>query len=581
MPGEGRLAGAFTSGQVTNQLRPFAFAGAQGSQMVTYNYLATGGNTMGAVGRASGVNNTLHFTAGGFIDSDDLFDLTVHVPLGGGSFIFGSPIFDSSDLGLESTLGFIRAAPIIYDLRPEVWSAGGARFYRFPLAISRDGEWRLPMFSQSLEYASTLPGGPFAITRFDVFTTFGPRTAAAELPTTGGALYQGESFGTYQDVVNGLFARVATSVRINADFGTRILSGVFAGAEAQGLDGVVPPTGLAFDISEIAFSAPLDATFTATTPVLYPRNDLLGVPLSGAVSGEFHGSGTNASSELGGSFSFSRPGVFNYAGVFATGRNELPGLRSSAAFQSFSSAAGASNFAVSSQAISGLSFAWARRGAAAADDLATLSFVQDGVTKNFTMGPTFGAGPYFGYLLTPSGGSVYLEGVSILDVNPSPIRLNVVERIAGRDLNYAGFGRYAGMDPDVYFAFGQRTTQMPTTGSAHYSGVLRGEYNTGEGSRYDVFGRIGIDANFASGAISGGTEVVPTAPAVTSSLNFTFAGSIAGSGFSSAFATQNNTLNGTIAGIFAGPNAPEVAGTFATSPVPSGASYAGGFVARQ
>lgn len=568
-PGRGQLVGAFVAGRVADSVA------IPSPQSVQYAYIArsAGSDTMGVTGVTSGPNNQVTFTPNAPIDTDDRFDLLASIPNGGGSVVFGSPLFDASTRQHSG-------APEMYRIVPEFWASGGGALYRYPLPIVRDGQSQYPIFAQALEYRISLPSGPYPITTFDLYTTIGATTPLGDLPTMGEATFLGEAVGSYQNFADGLLARVNGQVSINANFATRRLAGAIDNFVPYNQDGPGTFDGVGFLGRELSFSAPFGETFTATNAVLHYGINPSASAFNGTVVGRFYGPSSSAAAEIGGSFSLSSPGLANFAGVYVAGSNPTLGINTGLP-QTFSTAPGASSFLSSLLPMSGLNFSWTRGGGATADDAIALAFTRDAFVVNVTTPnpPTQGLNR-FSHVFDPNGGGAFSRYEQIETSGSGPFNISIIERIAGLNLNYASVGRYFDSShPDGFFAFGQRTNVMPTTGSAAYDGVAVGQYRTGGNTTF-LDGRFTMSANFSTGALSGALDMVETSfPGVNP--DFTFAGTISGTQFSSPFTTADGVLTGTIGGIFAGPNAAEVAGTFSTTTSPTGAVFEGGFVGRR
>ncbi len=146
----------------------------------------------------------------------------------------------------------------------------------------------------------------------------------------------------------------------------------------------------------------------------------------------------------------------------------------------------------------------------------------------------------------------------------------------GSNLSYVNYGLWerevdqpgdADIERWAMFVYGVRTTaaQLPTTGTASYSGTLDGLWTTATAS-YRLSGTSALTANFGAGSVSGTltasgrdreTGAVVTMDTLTgngaiSRADATFAGGLAGT----------NGFSGTWNGGFFGSSAQEVGGTF-------------------
>jgi hypothetical protein len=372
---------------------------------------------------------------------------------------------------------------------------------------------------------------------------------------TGSARFLGDAFGTYQGPFATPAVRVRGEMRLEVDFGRSQIRGALTELfRSPTTDEVL---GAQLGLGDIAFSAPLSSSFAAT--VTPDRANL--TSLAGTVSGEFYGDLGSGSTEVGGVFALqSAQGALS--GVYIGGRNPLPaGIYSSTGPQTFDGTGG--TFFQAMGPATTTSLRWTRSGPGAGQSTATIAYTRDGLNRTMDV-----------FSLIRSQDSLrFNQGGSIL--------LEIVERVAGRDLNYAGLGRW---NEDVgssgsalqqnFVAFGQRATNMPTTGTASYIGSGQGRYlATGE----DILakGAFQLGANFSTGTVNGNLDNDQAKYA----LSFTAA--IAADGFSGTFITGDHALTGDVKGFFAGPGAAEVAGTFRAVDSPSGRSYTGGFVAAK
>jgi hypothetical protein len=137
-----------------------------------------------------------------------------------------------------------------------------------------------------------------------------------------------------------------------------------------------------------------------------------------------------------------------------------------------------------------------------------------------------------------------------------------------------------GYPAEHFLVFGIPAIQVPTTGSATYSGVVYGAGNDPALSSANItLGGTGqVNANFAAGTVSTTLTInaTPVGSGVAQSLgSFTYAGAISGGNFTGSLAIANTT-NGTLFGSFYGPNAAEVGAAFNLS-VPGNATGQGNF----
>jgi hypothetical protein len=212
-------------------------------------------------------------------------------------------------------------------------------------------------------------------------------------------------------------------------------------------------------------------------------------------------------------------------------------------------------------------------------------------------------------------GAVQASGVSSLPGFPSVVGDQVtLYRIGGAvGLQYSDFGEWmtgqqlvtttttSGTTTALVSSYGfygvgvpTPTSQMPTTGTALYTGSAIGVLGytpTGAKSQsiIPVTGVADIDADFATGALSGGivglrgSPAVGTPPALN---NVVFTGTISGNTFSGTTGAGTNTGNisltgaaGAFGGGFYGPNAKEITGTFSLAG--SGIQLIGSFGAHK
>jgi hypothetical protein len=130
---------------------------------------------------------------------------------------------------------------------------------------------------------------------------------------------------------------------------------------------------------------------------------------------------------------------------------------------------------------------------------------------------------------------------------------------------------------------------IPTTGTATYTGVTGGRYAAANGDDYFTSSNLSAAANFGTRALavtSSGTQVTRDLLAiVTAPANLDFTGNLAYNAGSNQFTgniTTTSGLNGTMTGKFYGPAAQEIGGAFTAQA--GGASlegYMGAFGAKR
>ena len=154
---------------------------------------------------------------------------------------------------------------------------------------------------------------------------------------------------------------------------------------------------------------------------------------------------------------------------------------------------------------------------------------------------------------------------TVNDVTNSNGKLGVtLDWAASSDLKYTSMGSWWSTDGrQGYFAYGAPTLsgEMPITGSADYSGNIRGT----TGQDY-VFGGIDLSFNFAAGTLSG--EMTPEFAPVWDAISlgtYTFRDTVYSTGstsFSGAFDVPGSTASSSFEGSFNGPNGAEVMGSW-------------------
>jgi hypothetical protein len=484
-------------------------------------------------------------SAGGATRGDEVIDLTTD----DGAYSVTRTWRPADYLGPTGPT-YIKYGDDIFDIqrvmRSEAWGGG---LLRHPLYKMVDGAWTQSTLGQAFEYVDSAlsPGQEYRL-----FMVSGPRSS--NFPLTGSARFVGDAFGTYQGPGMTSGQRARGEMRMDVDFGRREIRGaltrLFYAPVQSGFAGDV------FYIGDIPFTAPLSSSFVATaTP---DRSS--DVPLAGTVSGEFFGDVGAGSTEVGGVFALQSPQA-SLSGVYLAGRNRLEGIYATPTAQTFTE--GGANFVQTLGPDSNINFTWTRTGPGAAQRNAILNVTRGAIVKSVT---------YIGQSQADNN-TMFLSPTT-----PGQDFLYIVERVSGRDLNYAGLGNWHDFSSssavDGFFVFGQRTTDMPTTGSASYAGVSRSIYQTPT-EQIPISGRLSMGANFATRAVSG------TVMGNLSRDSFDFNAVITGSGFAGSFRTRDQAITGNVDGLFAGPRAAEVAGTFQSLTGPAGVTLRGGFVGMQ
>jgi hypothetical protein len=430
-------------------------------------------------------------------------------------------------------------------LQPLGWTGG---LLALPLYKHVDGVWTQSTLAQAFEYGQTdiTPG-----VNSSLFMVSGPRSSNF----TGSARFLGDAFGTYQGPFATPAVRMRGEMRIEVDFGRSQIRGALT-------DLIRSPTsteltGSELLLGDVAFSAPLSSSFVAATTL--DQGNL--TSLAGTVSGEFYGDLGNGATEVGGVFALqSAQGALS--GVYIAGRNTLPaGIYSNTGPQTFDGTGG--TVIQAAGPATATSVRWTRSGPGAGQSNVKIAYTRDGNSRTLDVSS----------LIRLEDSLRFSQGgQSVLDV---------VERVSGKDLNYASIARWtegpsgqSGQVSGNFVAFGQRATDMPTTGTASYTGVGQGRYQvTGQDTL--ASGAFTLGANFGAGTVNGYLDNRQPKYALS------FTGSIAATGFSGTFATGDNAFTGEVKGFFAGPGAAEVAGTFQSTAMPSINSYTGAFVATK
>jgi hypothetical protein len=185
-----------------------------------------------------------------------------------------------------------------------------------------------------------------------------------------------------------------------------------------------------------------------------------------------------------------------------------------------------------------------------------------------TTDPAISDSKFFGYSVVDADGTRTLRLYRYGPDNPE-LRLT-----------YSSFGHWTWRTPpghlnfrDAWFAYGIATAadQLPTTGSAKYTGVLYGlAVNTDAGKQFDLEGTSKISLDFASKMASGEFDIVAVAKngsridAGTARFADALIYQAEGYQFDSDL-TGPQVGKGVVSGSLFGPNAAEVGGTFAAS----------------
>jgi hypothetical protein len=148
----------------------------------------------------------------------------------------------------------------------------------------------------------------------------------------------------------------------------------------------------------------------------------------------------------------------------------------------------------------------------------------------------------------------------------------ILERPNASEYSYTSFGMWSGPLPmgqnDGFFAYGIPTStgEIPVTGTANYSGEVRGTTNgegTADGSIWviPVGGSVDLSFNFGAGTLSGEMRpfIVPwdAVPLGT----YTFRDTLYSTGslsFSGAFIVPGSSANSSFSGNFTGPQGAEL-----------------------
>ena len=531
-----------------------------GGASATYdrNDIETGGGTGESVG----------YAPGGFVLGDEGYQVRTTGPNAvSADFAAGdyAGVTASYDLSLNSA----------QTIKVDTWRNGADTLNRFDLGVFSNGQWIRPAFVQTLEYVE--PSAAPAQQRG--YAALG--APAASMPTIGSARYIGRSVGVAAR--GGQVQRVTSAATIDVRFATGAVFGAFDKFKVEAVESPDAPLPMP---NEVIFSGVLDgAGFDTTT--ISENTDFPVRTWAGHVRGDFFGPGAD---ELGGIYNLARNDGLVLGGAFVAGSNPGPKGLAYLGPETFTGTAGDPHFATATQPISGVQLTWDRKGPGAGDDNALLTFVDGANTVAFTRD----AAPYASSRTIQSGVSGYKAVAMHGSAFDGAHWLTLVEGSASMDFNYASlavlnqqvekaFGGILVPPTDaVYVAFGERTTDMPTTGSANYSGVVFQSYSNSSGVSYRGVNnaQLAMAVNFGNGAVTGSSKGFSRDhPPV--GLDFTFNATISGAQFQGQFANADASLKGPLNGAFAGPGAVETSGTFNATTAPVGTIFRGGFVARK
>ena len=164
-------------------------------------------------------------------------------------------------------------------------------------------------------------------------------------------------------------------------------------------------------------------------------------------------------------------------------------------------------------------------------------------------------------------------------------RRSVLGRFRPEHFDVNGLGIYLPRDASGnrtsstigYLIHGNRTTDMPTTGTASYDGGFRGREfptdlaaDTTDPSVMNYRGALNLSADFGSSAVTGNATLLQSSPGddpwVSASGGLSFTATISGNGLSATDLSGSGDLagysGGRVNGAFYGPEAAEVAGVF-------------------
>ena len=199
------------------------------------------------------------------------------------------------------------------------------------------------------------------------------------------------------------------------------------------------------------------------------------------------------------------------------------------------------------------------------DDGFRITYVLDGQTQTVELsGDDFGADPG-----RPTAYSKTTDGTEFR----LWVQLKEFEH-----LDVSTWGIYSDSSDYGSIIYGARTTDMPTTGTAEYAGVMRAiewpadaAVGTGSSQVTRFRGELSLTANFDTSSVLGNVTGLGSRPGDGSSYQqasggLGFNGTIAGNGISAADLSGSGVLahysNGSVTGAFYGPGAAEVGGVF-------------------
>lgn len=159
------------------------------------------------------------------------------------------------------------------------------------------------------------------------------------------------------------------------------------------------------------------------------------------------------------------------------------------------------------------------------------------------------------------------------------------------DLDYTAFGvwatnRFGPLFGSVATGFTTAFAGVPTSGTARYTGVTFGA-GIEAGTGYGVAGLVTLDANFGTGAISGGFHDMARVDVngnITAFQDISVSASIAAGGNSysgTVSSTRPGFSSGDVSGAFFGPNAEETGGTWRLKADSGDDAYVGAYGATQ
>lgn len=425
-----------------------------------------------------------------------------------------------------------------------------------------------------------------------------------QMPVSGSATFTGSALGVYAIGLFGSGSFSSDSVKLVADFQTGRIAGSIANLAV--LDVSVPSrlndlylsTGT---ISGASFTGSITAGANASDSSL----DFAGT--TGSFNGQFNG--PNAA-EAGGTFLLTNEQLaLRLAGSFAaTGQSTPAGQpvpTMPAAPTSVASAPAGTAFALFNRyGIESLDIRNAGTTAAsatfAANPSATITIANDGFSLTFS-DTTVSVFKNAARTTGPNGTALFASDIAASSRQG--------RFMAGTGLTYAAYGSWdqLGSPPTMglpgtarnsvaagVVAYGVRTTQMPTTGSATYTGGVTGLYFLSGDSGAITGGVSRLVADFSKGgatapAVAGAITNITGQSAVTAGTRFLsdifFTGSFANNasfvaqatGGANVAAADFSTALGMTSGAFYGPNAAELAGTFNLADPGLGISIIGAF----